>query len=119
MALTPEDLLCNPPYRHGGSREGKPLEWALGPEALGVLSRRLQPGWRTLETGAGVSTVLFAMEQTHHTCIVPSAEEVERIRAFCAAHAISTERIAFVEQNSEDALPRLDAEPPDAGLLDG
>src|SRR5205085_5091043 len=103
----------------GVSREGKPHEWALGPEALGVLSRTLQPGWRTLETGAGVSTVLFASKRTHHTCVVPSPEEVGRIQQFCVDNAISTDRLTFVQQNSEDALPALDPEPLDLVLIDG
>jgi hypothetical protein len=101
------------------SADGKFHEWALGSEALHVLNQVLEPGWRTLETGAGVSTVLFALKQTRHTCIVPDPEEIARIRAFCADHAVSTERVTFLAENSEDALPRLGSEPLDLVLLDG
>jgi len=119
MALSPDALIFDPPHLHGASADGTWHEWALGGEALRLLSSRLQPGWRTLETGAGVSTVLFAMQDTQHTCIVPDPEEVARITEFCAAHGISTDRVTFIEQNSEDALPRLEPEPLDLVLLDG
>ena len=33
---------------------------------------------KTIETGAGVSTILFAMKNTAHTCIVPDDKLVER-----------------------------------------
>jgi len=32
---------------------------------------------KTLETGAGVSTVLFALKGTQHTCIVPDQAQVQ------------------------------------------
>jgi hypothetical protein len=119
MALTLDGLIANPPFLHGVSSEGKLHDWALGPAALRALDSRLQPGWRTLETGAGVSTVLFALKQTHHTCIVPSAEEITRIQEFCAGNDVATDRITFVQEPSELALPRLDRLSLDLVLIDG
>jgi hypothetical protein len=119
VALTPDGLIANPPHLHGVSAEGKVHDWALGPAALRALNDALQPGWRTLETGAGASTVLFALKQTDHTCIVPSAEEVARIQAFCGDNGVPTDGVTFVEQQSELALPRLDPQPLDLVLIDG
>lgn len=70
-----------------------------------MLDEVLQPGWQTVETGAGVSTILFALHATQHTCVVPANEEVERIRAFCADHEIPTDGLTFVIDSSEAALP--------------
>ena len=55
MALTPDALISDPPHLHGASVDGIAHEWALGAQALRILSGKLQPGWRTLETGAGVT----------------------------------------------------------------
>jgi predicted O-methyltransferase YrrM len=117
--LTPEALISNPPRLHQEGERGQLECWGLHPAALRSLSRRLQPGWRTLETGAGVSTILFAVMQTDHTCVVPSSEEVTRIKAFCAAREVSTARVTFVEERSEEALPRLSPGPLDLVLIDG
>ena len=54
--------------------------WTLDRPALELLFQRVAPGARTLETGAGMSTVLFALKRARHTCVVPSATEVARIR---------------------------------------
>ena len=117
--LTPESLISDPPNLHGVSEQGSPHAWGLNREALQALSQTVQPGWRTLETGAGVSTVLFAIKQTHHTCVVPSSEEPERIRSFCVANEVPTDRLEFVQENSELALPRLAPDPLDLVLIDG
>lgn len=117
--LTAEDLIANRPHLHGVSADGRPHDWALGVESLRSLNRIVETGWRTLETGAGVSTVLFALKQTRHTCVVPSQEEISRICDFCAANQISTTSVQFVIENSESALPRMDPEPLDLVLLDG
>jgi predicted O-methyltransferase YrrM len=119
MALTPVALISDPPHLHGVTAQGEFHDWALGPRALTILSEAIQAGWRTLETGAGVSTVLFALKQTYHTCVVPSSEEIARIQAFCSQHGISTSRLEFVEAASEEALPRLDPEPLDLVVIDG
>ncbi len=74
---------------------------------------------RTLETGAGVTTVLFAMKGCRHTCIVPFPDEVERIKAFCTEQGISHDRVTFVTERSEFALPHLRPEPLDLVLIDG
>ena len=117
--LRAEDLIASPPHLHGLDASGRPESWALGAESLRLLDAAIEPGSRTLETGAGVSTVLFAIRGTDHTCVAPDAAEVERIRSFCAENGISTERIEFVVEPSEDALPNLDPGELDLVLIDG
>jgi|SRR5947209_9222239 len=119
MALTADALIADPPQLHGVSIEGRLHQWTLGPEALAALDRLLEPGWKTLETGAGASTVLFALKQTEHTCVVPSPEEIDRIKSYCATHGVSTDTVKFVAEFSEDALPHLPPNPLDLVLIDG
>jgi len=79
------ELIANPPKLH--VNEGKLMSaWKLADEELLFLDRRLTQGMKTIETGAGVSTVAFALKGTDHTCIVPDEEQVNRIRLYCTGH---------------------------------
>jgi predicted O-methyltransferase YrrM len=119
VVLRAEDLIASPPNLHGVDAAGRPESWALGSEALRLLDSAIEPGFRTLETGAGVSTVLFAIRGTDHTCVVPDPAEVERIRSFCAGNGLSTDRVEFVVEPSEEALPKLGPGELDLVLIDG
>ena len=119
VALDLDELIANPPLVHGLGPDGNPVIWTMGPSWLRLIGETVQPGWHTLETGAGASTVVFALRQTHHVCIVPAPNEIRLIQEFCHEHSLSTEGIRFVDQPSEAALPGLDVEPLDLVLLDG
>ena len=119
MALRAEELIASPPHLHGLDAAGEQESWALGSESLRLLDSAIEPGQRTLETGAGVSTVLFAVRGTRHVCVVPDPSEVERIQGFCAANGISTEAVEFVVEPSEEALPKLEPTELDLVLIDG
>ena len=54
----------------------------LSNEALRFLHEHVNAESRTLETGNGMSTVLFAMARCHHTCISPIQSEVELIKQY-------------------------------------
>ena len=119
MALRAQELIESPPHLHGFDAAGRPESWALSPETLRLLDDAIEPGSRTLETGAGVSTVLFALREADHVCVAPAEDEVRRIREFCAANGISTERVSFVVERSELALPRFEPTALDLVLIDG
>jgi hypothetical protein len=74
---------------------------------------------RTIETGAGVSTIVFALKQARHTCIVPDRRLVRRIRRYCASAGLSLHTVNFVIERSEYALPRLQASGYEFALIDG
>jgi hypothetical protein len=114
MALPP--VLEKPFLVHDWAPGG---EWAVDRATLEWLHAHLRPGARTLETGAGMSTVCFAVAGARHTCVVPDPLEVERIRTHCAREGVSTGNVDFVVEESERALPRLALADLDLVLVDG
>jgi hypothetical protein len=114
-----QDILANPPIIH--SNQGVPYAGArMDDSTLLFLDRHLQPGMRTLETGSGLSTIVFANKGVRHTCIAPDAEQVALIQRYCAQQAIPTQDLEFVIETSEDALPRLPQQQVyDHALIDG
>ncbi len=115
--MTLAELLADPPRLH--ESEGKPTTWRLDDAVLAYIDAHVSCDSRTLETGAGVSTVLFAMKRSAHTCVVPDAAQVDRIRRYCDAHHVSTARVAFEIAGSERALPDLKLRALDLVLIDG
>ena len=99
--------------------DGIARSWQVDDKILLFIDEHVTADSRTLETGAGVTTVLFAMKGSRHTCVVPFADEVARIKAYCTEQGISHDRITFVTERSEFALPRLAPEPLDLVLIDG
>jgi precorrin-6B methylase 2 len=108
-------LRALPPGLHGEGDEFRGLAWP----ALGWLEREVRPGMRTLETGAGSSTLAFAAGGADHVAVTPSAGEEERIRAQADAFGIDHSRVRFVIAPSHEALPTLDHGPLDVVLIDG
>ncbi len=111
-------LLENPPMFHR-DESGKPILYALGNEVLHMMAEHINPSSRTLETGAGLTTVLFALKGACHTCIVPDQELVDRIKGYCDQHQISIDRIDFRISRSENLLPYLQVTDLDMVLIDG
>ena len=104
----------SPPLLHGNGQRYLGLAW----KALEWLEANVQPGMRTLETGSGASTIVFAARGADHTAVTPAPEEHERIAGYCREHGISTERVEFVAESSHTALTKLDGEF-DVYLIDG
>jgi hypothetical protein len=116
--MTLQRLLSAPPKLHGPDRaltDG----WRLDDTALLFLESRVRAGMRTIETGAGVSTIAFAITRTRHTCVVPDRRVVRRIGRYCASAGISLRSVRFVLDRSEYALPKLQRATYDFALIDG
>lgn len=117
--MTPDevvDLLVRkrPSFHLGGA------VWNALPETLTLVARYVQEGDRTVETGAGASTVVFAAAGARHTAISPIADEHERIRAWCQEHEVPTASLTFVVATSDRVLPALAQEEVlDAAFIDG
>src|SRR5258707_11931003 len=100
-------LLQNRPrvQRNG---QGQYVEMGLTKEVLSFISQRIDASACTLETGCGVSTVVFALAGARHICITPAEHEIQRIRDYCLAENISVGAIAFYADTSEKVLPALE-----------
>ena len=118
-ATTLRDLLADPPLVHGPEGGNDLITHGLLPVVLEHLEKTVQPGWRTLETGCGLSTILFAMRWAEHTCIVPNQPEVDRFRDWCTSHGVDTSRLTFRVEPSEQVLPTTDLGELDLVLIDG
>ncbi|MEO5562359.1 MAG: class I SAM-dependent methyltransferase [Chitinophagaceae bacterium] len=93
--------------------------YGIGKDVLSFIADNIQSGSKTLETGAGCSTLIFALLGSDHIAVTPSHSEIELITQYAISHEISMETINFVQQPSEQFLPRLEAEELDLVLLDG
>jgi predicted O-methyltransferase YrrM len=96
-----------------------PACYGVDPELAHFLFDSVSEQSKTLETGSGISTLAFALRQTRHIAITPSAEEVANIRNYAAANQISMDRVEFVTEASDRYLPRCEAEDLDLVLIDG
>ncbi len=110
-----EQLLADRPKLHFGS-DGMPTSWAANVETLRYLVETVKPGMKTLETGSGYSTVVFAMAGADHICITPDPREGETITAYCRKIGVEP-RIRFVHESSDKALARGDILPDELDLV--
>lgn len=99
-----ERLIEDDPPLHAWG-DGTRANWSVSADVLRFLRAHLESGMRTLETGAGHSTVAFAIAATRHVCITPNRGDAERIRAYCDEIGVSTERVRFIHESSDTALP--------------
>ena len=80
--------------------------WGVAPDVLEFLYDCVEPGMSTLETGAGYTTIAFALKNANHVCINPNKPECQKIKNYCEQLSPgSTSTIRFVNQRSEDYLP--------------
>src|SRR5262245_24590919 len=61
---------------------GQPVTWNALAETLDFIASQVDPGHRTLEIGAGSTSVVFAAAGAVHTAISPVAYEHERIAEY-------------------------------------
>lgn len=93
--------------------------WGLAWAALEWLEANVQPGWHTLETGSGHSTIVIASRGAVHAAVTPDPGEESRFRAACAELAVPTDAVTFHIGPSHVVLPALPATPLDLVLIDG
>src|SRR5215831_3071645 len=73
-----ERLIVERPSFHAWP-DGTPANWSVEPRVLRFIAAHVKPGMSTLETGAGQTTVAFALAGAHHICITPDQAQVDRI----------------------------------------
>jgi hypothetical protein len=112
------DVLKDPPKPHEDTQGGF-MVMGLTDEALGFIFDNVDGSSATLETGCGLSTIVFALKGSRHTVIAPAASEFEITKAYCSERGIPTSQITFITEPSQRALPGLDLAPLDLVLIDG
>lgn len=96
-----------------------PTCYGIEEEVLRFIADRVGEGSKTLETGAGCSTLVFALSGAQHTAVTPSQTEIGRIREYAQTNGIKLDAVKFVAEASEIYLPRCDEADLDFVLLDG
>ena len=98
---------------------GNLITWHSNVNLLRFLEEHLKPEMHTIETGAGFSTVVFTFNKCSHICIVPSQDEVNRIKDYCRKVNISLDKVNFMVGQSPDHLPTIYKVSCDLAFVDG
>ncbi|MCL5746580.1 MAG: class I SAM-dependent methyltransferase [Acidobacteria bacterium] len=117
--MTVQELIASPPKLHIAGQGAPTDTWKLSDEELLFIDRAVDQNTRTIETGAGCSTVLFALKGADHTAIMPDRELADRILEYCAERRICTSGLKFIIDKSESALPRIQETDFQLALIDG
>jgi hypothetical protein len=88
-------------------------------EVARFLHRTVKEGGRTLETGCGLSSIIFAIRKAFHTVITPSLREAAALREYAHGNHIDIEHLDFVLEPSEKYLPSCTLQDLDLVLIDG
>jgi len=111
-----DSILADPPRVHPGAPDDV---WSTDRDAYILLADLVGDSSRTIETGCGVSTAVFAARGSDHTCAVLYDEEAAVFREWADAHDVPVDGIRFVAGESQVTLPALPLEPPDVVFIDG
>ena len=122
MSIAPKfnlkTILSEPPKLH--EDWGQLISnWRIDDTTCLELNSRLKPGINTLETGAGLSTIIFAASGCRHTCIVPDKALTDRIQDYCRSANIDTSNVKFIISKSADIIHQLPRSEHDLILIDG
>jgi predicted O-methyltransferase YrrM len=136
-----EKMLAEPPKLHHGETEirrtvsahdtflkgralngilnGSPGCYGIDPDVARFLYDSVFHQSKTLETGSGISTLVFALKQSDHTAITPNATEIDEIQDYAKANQIPLDRVKFVIEPSDRYLPDCEIKDLDLVLIDG
>jgi hypothetical protein len=114
--MTLDDLIRDFPSLH--RVDGVPVFWGISGASMQRIHDLITPESRTVETGAGFSTLGFALKGCRHTAICPDPELFDNIRGFCREHDLPVDQLDCVVSPSQDWLPRFE-ETIDLAFIDG
>lgn len=80
--------------------------YGIEDEVAHFLFDSVAAGDNTLEIGAGLSTLVFALKCSQHVSVTPNREEVDRIKLYSELKAIDLSRVEFVIDYSDHYLPQ-------------
>ena len=112
-----DKIIANYPSFH---RDEKGEPWFLGVsgDTLKVLASFIKPGMRTVETGAGFSSLAFIIKGSQHTAICPDDYLEKNIREWCDKWKINHSRFTYKMAKSQDVVPFM-TEDLDFVFIDG
>ena len=114
--LTLRDLIEQPPLIHND----RTITWGIRPALAHFLDDAVGPGSVTLETGAGLSTLVILRKQPRqHTAVQPVPDEFAAILEFAERHRMDIHGFRPIVARSQDWLPRADLPDLDLVLVDG
>lgn len=93
--------------------------YGIGSDVLSFIAESIGPMSRTLETGAGCSTLVFAIKRSTHIAITPNELEFQLIAEYAKQKQIPLDKVQFVPESSDQYLPRCEFDKLDLVLLDG
>jgi len=102
MTVTQQLAADLPSFHQGGA-----TRWSALPGILATLEQSVGPDVRSIETGCGASTVVFAAGGGRHTVISPDPREHDLVRAYCEEQGIDCSNVTFVADSSDRVLPEL------------
>jgi hypothetical protein len=105
-----------PPRVHNGIASGV---WGTERSCYDFIASQVSRDSRTLETGLGISTALFARLGTAHTCVVPSDVEAQKLVDYLKERGIEHAGVQFRIGFSDEILPAFETGPIDLFLIDG
>ena len=111
-------ILFDPPKIH---EHGNHLisDWRIDNTTCLELDSRLKTGLKTLETGAGLSTIIFAANGCQHTCVTPDKGQADRIKDYCQSAGVDTSNVKFIISKSSEVIHQLPRSEFDLILIDG
>jgi hypothetical protein len=112
------EILEHPPKPHR-TAEGEYVSMKLAEDVVRFIHDHIDESSFTLETGCGLSTVLFALSGAHHICITPATDEIDLINEYCGRNGIALDNVTFYADASERVLPAIEFGPLDLVLIDG
>ncbi len=113
-----EDLILARPnlHRHG---DGKEANWGVSDDVLRFIVENCEPGSKTIETGAGLSTIAFVLADTVHHAIFPESYLCETVPQYLKENKLSIKRLHLHNGLSQLVLPDLGEADFDMALIDG
>lgn len=104
----------------GKEFHGKDTCYTLSLNSLRFIEKEIAgKNCSTLETGMGVSTLLFGLYSKKHIAICPHVSEQQSIEKFAYLHFLPMIPVEFIINKSEQILPTLKTSKLDLVLIDG
>jgi predicted O-methyltransferase YrrM len=114
--LSLAELISNPPRIHNA----RARTYGIDPRLARFLDEHVERNFVTLETGAGLSTLVILRKGiARHIAIAPAPDEFAAIREFCAENDIPTTGFDPITAGSQDCLPITPLPALNIVLIDG